>query len=110
MEVLILWWVKVIKKLKWVGTTVYFRKRIGTGGAEKLLKLRVSLFEKKEVEEQEILIDTSVQEKYEFGSKSGFVIKKNSGIILGAIAFEGNPYAGQQLNRLSDISKVITGC
>ncbi len=42
---------------------VHFRKRLGTDGAEKLLKLSVSLFEKKEVEEKEVLIDTTVQEK-----------------------------------------------
>lgn len=42
---------------------VHFRKRLGTDGAEKLLKLSISLFEKKEVEEKEVLIDTTVQEK-----------------------------------------------
>ena len=203
---------------------VHFRKRLGSDGAEKLLKLSVSLFEKKQVEEKEVLIDTTVQEKnitfptdtklhkkiiegcwkiakkeglklrqsysrtlvqlmidqrfrehprrkkkamaaarkiktiagrlirdverglddkerlvayddqlwlyyrvlgqkkdsknkiysfhapevsciskgkehkkYEFGNKSGFVITKNSGIILGAMAFEGNPYDGHTL-------------
>jgi hypothetical protein len=30
--------------------------------------------------------------KYEFGNKSGFVITKKSGIIIGAMAFEGSPY------------------
>lgn len=35
--------------------------------------------------------------KYEFGNKSGFVIRKNSGIILWAMAFEGNPYDGHTL-------------
>jgi IS5 family transposase len=213
---------------------VHFRKRLGTDGAEKLLKLSISLFEKKEVEEKEVLIDTTVQEKnityptdtklhkkiiegcwkiaekedialrqsysrtlgqlmidqrfrehpkrkkkamaaarkiktiagrlvrdverslddkerleaydeqlwlyyrvlgqrrdghnkiysfhapevsciskgkdhkkYEFGNKSGFVITKNSGIILGAMAFEGNPYDGHtllpQLEQVSDL-------
>ena len=42
---------------------VHFRKRLGTDGAEKLLKLSIRLFEKKEVEEKEVLIDTTVQEK-----------------------------------------------
>jgi len=42
---------------------VHFRKRLGTDGAEKLLKLSLSLFEAKEVEEKEVLIDTTVQEK-----------------------------------------------
>ena len=42
---------------------VHFRKRLGTDGAEKLLKLSISLFEAEEVEEKEVLIDTTVQEK-----------------------------------------------
>jgi len=42
---------------------VHFRKPLGTDGAEKLLKLSNSQFEKKEVEEKEVLIDTTVQEK-----------------------------------------------
>jgi IS5 family transposase len=42
---------------------VHYRKRLGTDGAEKLLKLSNSLFEKKEVEEKEVLIDTTGQEK-----------------------------------------------
>jgi len=35
--------------------------------------------------------------KYEFGNKSGLVITKTSGIIVGALAFEGNPYDGHTL-------------
>jgi len=35
--------------------------------------------------------------KYEFGNKSGIVLTKNSGIIVGAMAFEGNPYDGHTL-------------
>lgn len=35
--------------------------------------------------------------KYEFGNKSGIVITKTSGIIVGALAFEGNPYDGHTL-------------
>lgn len=45
--------------------------------------------------------------KYEFGNKSGFVVTKNSGIIIGAMAFEGNPYDGHtlepQLDQVSDL-------
>jgi len=45
--------------------------------------------------------------KYEFGNKSGFVITKKSGIIIGAMAFEGNPYDGNtlepQLGQVSDL-------
>ena len=41
---------------------VHFRKRLGPDGAEKLLKLSIRLFEAKEVEEKEVLIDTTVQE------------------------------------------------
>jgi IS5 family transposase len=42
---------------------VHFRKRIGEEGAQKILKLSISLFDCKEVHEKEILIDTTVQEK-----------------------------------------------
>jgi transposase, IS5 family len=42
---------------------VHFRKRIGEEGAQKILKLSISLFDSKEVNEKEILIDTTVQEK-----------------------------------------------
>jgi IS5 family transposase len=36
---------------------------LGTDGAEKVVKLSISLFEKKEAEENEVLIDTTVHEK-----------------------------------------------
>ena len=42
---------------------IKFRKRIGEPGAEKLLKLSIDLFNRKEVEEKVVLIDTTVQEK-----------------------------------------------
>lgn len=42
---------------------IKFRKRIGEKGAEEILKLTVQLFSKKEVQEKEVLIDTTVQEK-----------------------------------------------
>jgi IS5 family transposase len=42
---------------------VHFRKRIGEEGAEKILKLSISLFDSKEIHEKEVLIDTTVQEK-----------------------------------------------
>jgi transposase, IS5 family len=42
---------------------VHFRKRLGTDGAEKLLKLSISMFKRKEIEEKEVLVDTTVQEK-----------------------------------------------
>lgn len=42
---------------------IKFRKRIGEEGAEILLKMSIDLFPKKEVQEKEILIDTTVQEK-----------------------------------------------
>jgi IS5 family transposase len=42
---------------------IKFRQRIGEEGAEKILKASVNLFEKKEVQEKEALIDTTVQEK-----------------------------------------------
>jgi transposase, IS5 family len=42
---------------------IKFRKRIGEEGAEKLLKHTVLLFSRKEIQEDEVLIDTTVQEK-----------------------------------------------
>jgi len=42
---------------------VHFRRRIGECGAQKLLKLSISLFNSAEIKEKEILIDTTVQEK-----------------------------------------------
>lgn len=42
---------------------IKFRKRIGEEGSEQLLKMSVQLFPKKEVREDEVLIDTTVQEK-----------------------------------------------
>jgi len=42
---------------------IKFRKRIGESGAEKLLKVSIHLFEKEEIQEKEVLIDTTVQEK-----------------------------------------------
>lgn len=42
---------------------VKFRKRIGEEGSEKLLKMSVELFPRKEFQEDEVLIDITVQEK-----------------------------------------------
>jgi IS5 family transposase len=42
---------------------IKFRKRIGAEGAEKILKMSILLYEKKEIQEKEVLIDTTVQEK-----------------------------------------------
>lgn len=48
--------------------------------------------------------------KFEFGSKTGIVRTKVSGIIVGAIAFEDNPYDGHTLpEHLAQIER-ITGC
>ena len=37
--------------------------------------------------------------KYEFGNKSSFVRSRQTGLILGAMAFHGNPYDGHTLER-----------
>ncbi len=42
---------------------IKFRKRIGEEGAEILLKMSIDLFPRKEAQEKEVLIDTTVQEK-----------------------------------------------
>jgi IS5 family transposase len=42
---------------------IKFRKRIGEQGSEQILKMTIHLFSKKEIQEKEVLIDTTVQEK-----------------------------------------------
>ena len=42
---------------------VHFRNRIGQVGASKILKLSINLFDAKEINEEEALFDTTVQEK-----------------------------------------------
>lgn len=42
---------------------IKFRKRVGEKGIEILFKMSINLFPKKEVQEKEVLIDTTVQEK-----------------------------------------------
>ncbi|MCK4677937.1 MAG: transposase [Bacteroidales bacterium] len=42
---------------------IKFRQRIGEQGVEKILKVSIHLFEAKEIKENEVLIDTTVQEK-----------------------------------------------
>ncbi len=42
---------------------IKFRKRIGEKGSELLLKISVQLFPRKEVQEDEVLLDATVQEK-----------------------------------------------
>ena len=42
---------------------IKFRKRIGEKGSEILFKMSVQLFPKKEIQEDEVLLDTTVQEK-----------------------------------------------
>lgn len=42
---------------------IKFRKRIGDKGSEQILKASIDLFPKKEVQEKDVLIDTTVQEK-----------------------------------------------
>jgi len=42
---------------------IKFRKRIGDEGSEQILKMTIHLFPKKEIQEKEVLLDTTVQEK-----------------------------------------------
>ena len=42
---------------------IKFRKRIGDQGSEQILKMTIHLFPRKEIQEKEVLIDTTVQEK-----------------------------------------------
>ena len=47
--------------------------------------------------------------KYEFGSKSSVLITKKSGIIVGALAFKGNPYDGNTLEPALEQSERLRG-
>ncbi len=42
---------------------VHFRKHIGPKGVEKILKQSILLFQKKMIQEAEIIVDTTAQEK-----------------------------------------------
>lgn len=47
--------------------------------------------------------------KFEFGSKTGFVLTKTSKIVVGAISFEGNPYDGHTLEEHLKQVESLTG-
>jgi len=47
--------------------------------------------------------------KYEFGSKVSILIAKKSGIIVGALNFQGNPYDGNTLEAALEQSERIRG-
>lgn len=47
--------------------------------------------------------------KFEFGNKSGIVLTKTSKIVVGAIAFEGNPYDGHTLDEHLNQTEYLTG-
>ena len=42
---------------------IKFRHRMGEKGMERILKISIDLFEKKEVQEKQVLVDSTVQEK-----------------------------------------------
>jgi len=46
--------------------------------------------------------------KFEFGNKSGIVLTKTSKIVVGAIAFEDNPYDGHTLDEHLDQTEYLT--
>lgn len=46
--------------------------------------------------------------KYEFGNKSSIVVTKHSRIIIGAMAFQGNPYDGHTLDAQLDQVERLT--
>jgi IS5 family transposase len=47
--------------------------------------------------------------KYEFGSKVSILITKNSGVIVGALNFQGNPYDGNTLEPALEQSERLRG-
>ena len=46
--------------------------------------------------------------KFEFGNKSGFVLTKTTKIVVGAIAFENNPYDGHTLEEHLNQTEYLT--
>ena len=46
--------------------------------------------------------------KFEFGNKSGFTLTKTTKIVVGAIAFEDNPYDGHTLEEHLDQTEYLT--
>ena len=46
--------------------------------------------------------------KFEFGNKTGIVLTKTSKIVVGAIAFENNPYDGHTLDKHLDQTEYLT--
>jgi IS5 family transposase len=47
--------------------------------------------------------------KYEFGSKASIALTKNSGIIVGALAFAGNPYDGHTIKEVLKQTNELRG-
>ena len=47
--------------------------------------------------------------KFEFGNKSGIVLTKTTKIVVGAIAFEDNPYDGHTLKEHLEQTEYLTG-
>jgi IS5 family transposase len=47
--------------------------------------------------------------KFEFGNKSGIVLTKTTKIVVGAIAFEDNPYDGHTLEEHLEQTEYLTG-
>ena len=47
--------------------------------------------------------------KYEFGNKSSFVRSRRTGLVLGAMAFHGNPYDGHTLEAQLQQVERLTG-
>jgi IS5 family transposase len=48
-------------------------------------------------------------QRYEFGCKAGFVVTTKSNWIVGAQAFDGNPYDGHTLQKSLDQAEQLTG-
>ena len=64
------------------------------------------------VHEPEVLCISKGKEhkQYEFGNKSSFAYTRKSGIIVGAMAIEGNAYDGQTLEpQLEQVKELTRG-
>ncbi len=64
------------------------------------------------IHEPEVLFISKGEEhkQYEFGNKSDFEYTRVSGIIVGAMAIEGNAYDGHTLKPQMEQVKEVTGC
>jgi len=110
---------------------IKFRKRMGESGMERILKVSVDLFERKEIQEKHVLVDTTVQEKNityptdtklqkkiiekcrDIADKEGIVLRQSYKRTLKQLMidqrFRDHPKRRKKANAAARKIKVITG-